>query len=79
MKKELSIHSYGDLAHLFPNRYIDKTKFYKINELAVTDAAQVQVIGKIVNLRTAGTGKAIRLVASFSDGTGSMELVWFNG
>ncbi len=79
LKKELSIHSYGDLAHLFPNRYIDKTKFYKINELAVTDAAQVQVIGKIVNLRTAGTGKAIRLVASFSDGTGSMELVWFKG
>jgi ATP-dependent DNA helicase RecG len=79
LKKELNIHSYGDLANFFPNRYIDKTKFYRINQLAAVDAAQVQVVGKITHLKTAGTGKATRLVATFIDQTGSMELVWFKG
>lgn len=76
LKSELHIHTYGDLANLFPNRYIDRTKYYKINQL-VEDAAQVQVIGKIVNLKTVGSAKSERLVATFTDGTGMMELVWF--
>jgi ATP-dependent DNA helicase RecG len=76
LRSELHIHTYGDLANLFPNRYIDKTKYYKINEL-VPDSAQVQILGKIVTIKTAGAGKAERLVAIFADETGRMELVWF--
>ena len=76
LKSELHIHTYGDLANLFPNRYIDRTKYYKVSQL-VEESAQVQVIGKIVNLKTVGSAKSERLVATFTDGTGVMELVWF--
>ncbi|MGB3591018.1 MAG: ATP-dependent DNA helicase RecG [Nonlabens sp.] len=76
LKSELNIHSYGDLANFFPSRYIDKTRYYKIQEL-VPELAQVQIIGKIINLKTVTTGKQNRLVATFRDETGTMELVWF--
>src|SRR5690606_28181398 len=33
LRKELGIHTFQDLLHIFPNRYIDRTKYYKINEL----------------------------------------------
>ena len=51
LKTELGIYEYQDLLNLFPNRYIDRTKFYKINELQ-NNNAEVQLVGKIVNLRT---------------------------
>ncbi|WP_124979753.1 ATP-dependent DNA helicase RecG [Nonlabens xiamenensis] len=76
LRNELHIQTYGDLANLFPHRYIDKTKYYKVNQL-VPEAGQVQVIGKIINVKTAGTGKSTRLVATFADDSGRMELVWF--
>lgn len=77
LRKELGIHRYGDLLNLFPNRYIDRTRYYRINEL-VNSGSEVQVVGKIINLKTVGDKKA-RLVATFADGTGEMELVWFQG
>ena len=30
LKKELGVFTYQDLMNLFPNRYLDKTKYYKI-------------------------------------------------
>lgn len=77
LRKELGIHKYGDLLHLFPNRYIDRTRYYKVSEL-INNNAEVQVVGKIMNLKTVGDKRA-RLVATFTDGTGEMELVWFQG
>lgn len=77
LRKELDIHKYGDLLHLFPNRYIDRTRYYRVNEL-MNNNAEVQVVGKVVNLKTVGDKKT-RLVATFTDGTGEMELVWFQG
>ena len=80
LKTELGIYEYQDLLNLFPNRYIDRTKFYKINELQ-NNNAEVQLVGKIVNLRTVESAhqKGNRLVATFVDETGTMELVWFKG
>ena len=80
LKTELGIYEYQDLLNLFPNRYIDRTKFYKINELQ-NNNAEVQLMGKIVNLRTVESThqKSNRLVATFVDETGTMELVWFKG
>ena len=80
LKSELGIEQYQDLLNLFPNRYIDRTKFYKINELQ-NNNAEVQLIGKILNLRTVASAqqKQARLVATFVDETGQMELVWFKG
>jgi ATP-dependent DNA helicase RecG len=79
LRKELGIHKYGHLLNFFPNRYIDRTRYYKINELQ-NNIAEVQIIGKIINIKTVEFGKnQKRLVATFVDETGQMELVWFQG
>jgi ATP-dependent DNA helicase RecG len=79
LRKELGIHRYEDLINFYPNRYIDRTRYYKINELN-NNPAEVQIIGKIINVKTVEFGKAKkRLVATFVDETGEMELVWFQG
>ena len=75
---ELGIHTYRDLLNLFPNRYIDKTRYYAINQLERTNA-DVQLTGKIIHLKTVEQKKGKRLVATFIDGSGEMELVWFHG
>nr|WP_298926028.1 ATP-dependent DNA helicase RecG [uncultured Allomuricauda sp.] len=73
---ELGIQTYRDLLHLFPNRYLDKTSYYKINQLQPS-GADVQVVGKIIRIKTVEQKRGKRLVASFVDETGEMELVWF--
>lgn len=78
LRKELGIFKYADLLNLFPNRYIDRTRYYKINELVASNS-EVQVVGKVINLKTVGEKQKARLVATFTDGTGEMELVWFKG
>jgi len=78
LRKELGIHTYQDLVNFFPNRYLDKTRFYKINELQ-RNSAEVQVVGKITHIRSVEQKRGKRLVADFVDDTGKMELVWFRG
>lgn len=79
LRKELGIHTYADLVNFYPNRYIDRTRYYKINELQ-NNVAEVQLIGKIIHVKTVEFGKGRkRLVATFVDQTGQMELVWFQG
>ena len=78
LQSELGIHTYQDLINLFPNRYIDKTQYYKINQLQRT-SSDVQIIGKIVNIKTVEQKRGKRLVAKFMDDTGEIELVWFRG
>ncbi len=73
---ELGIGTYQDLLNLFPNRYIDKTQYLKIAHLQRSNA-DVQIIGKIVHIKTVEQKKGKRLVATFADDTGQMELVWF--
>lgn len=76
LASEAGIHTYQDLIRFFPNRYIDKTRYYKISELERSNA-EVQVIGKLIHLKTVDQQKGTRLVATFADETGEMELVWF--
>jgi len=78
LRSELGIHTYQDLINLFPNRYIDKTQYYKINQLQ-RNTTDVQIIGEITSLKDIGQGRAKRLVATFKDDTGIIELVWFRG
>lgn len=78
LKKELGIHTFQDLIHLFPNRYLDRTKYYRIAELQDTQA-EVQVVGRITHIKTVEQKRGKRLVATFMDDTGQMELVWFRG
>ncbi|MFD1161855.1 ATP-dependent DNA helicase RecG [Hwangdonia seohaensis] len=78
LRKELGIYTYQDLINLFPNRYIDRTQYYKINQLQRNNA-DVQVIGKITGFKEVAQKRGKRLVATFQDDTGTMELVWFRG
>jgi ATP-dependent DNA helicase RecG len=79
LRKEMNIHKYGDLINLYPNRYIDRTRYFKINQL-INSNSEVQIIGKVVHIKTIDQGKGkSRLVATFLDDTGQMELVWFQG
>ena len=79
LRKELGIHKFIDLLNFYPNRYIDRTRYYKINELQNT-TSEIQIVGKIIHIKTVVFGKnQKRLVADFIDETGQMELVWFQG
>jgi len=75
---ELGIKTCNDLLHFFPFRYIDKTQFYAIKDLQPS-TAEVQIVGKITRVKSVAQKRGSRLVATFQDSTGSMELVWFKG
>lgn len=76
LNKDLGVFSYEDLLYHFPYKYIDKSKMYSINELN-SQMPYVQVKGKLVSIVLEGDKPKERLRASFSDGTGVMDLLWF--
>ena len=78
LRSELGIQTFQDLIHLFPNRYIDRTQFYAINNLQ-KNSSDVQVIGQIVGFKEVTQKRGKRLVATFRDASGQIELVWFRG
>tara|TARA_B100001758_G_scaffold27131_1_gene18929 strand:- start:346 stop:2442 length:2097 start_codon:yes stop_codon:yes gene_type:complete len=78
LKNEFGIDKIQDLIHFFPNKYIDRTKFYKINKLSSSNS-EVQVVGSIVSLKTIKSKSKTRLVGEFSDDSGTIELIWFRG
>lgn len=78
LKKEAGIFTFKDLLEYFPFRHIDKTQITAIRDInPATD--YVQVIGKIISLEILGQKIGRRLVAGLHDGTGELELVWFQG
>jgi ATP-dependent DNA helicase RecG len=78
LKKELQIFTFGDLPECFPFRHIDKTQIRPISELnGQTDF--VQVAGTVQSLEEQGEKRSRRLVAILTDGTGVLELTWFQG
>jgi ATP-dependent DNA helicase RecG len=78
LRKDLGIHIVQDLLYFFPNRYIDRSQHFTPSTLPQT-TAEVQVIGSIIHLETIKQKKGSRLVATFSDGQNTIELVWFRG
>ena len=78
LAKELNIHSVRDLLYYFPYKYVDRSKIYAINEVT-GDMPYIQVRGQIASFETAGEGRGKRLIAHFTDGTGFIDLIWFQG
>jgi len=76
--KELGIYTIKDLLYYFPYKHIDRTRIYSIAELT-PEMPYIQVKGKILGKEIIGVHRKKRLVAVLGDGTGTMELVWFNG
>ena len=78
LSDELGITTFGDLLEYFPYKYVDRSKFYTVHELT-GEMPFVQVIGRILSFESFEMGaRKVRVVAHFSDGTGVMDLVWFN-
>lgn len=78
LNTELRIFTYKDLLEHYPFRYEDRSKFHTINEIS-PEVPFVQLTGRIRNMSIAGEGRKKRLTATFTDGTGTIELVWFQG
>ncbi len=78
LQKEIGIFTFEDLLNYFPFRYVDRTKFQKVNELT-GEMPYVQIKGVLSNLNVIGQQRQQRLTATFADETGSVELVWFKG
>ncbi len=78
LQKELGIYTFADLLYFYPYKHIDRSKIYKISEIN-EDLPYIQIVGKIVRFDESGVGRHKRLNAIFTDGSGSVELVWFKG
>lgn len=76
LSAELGIKSVGDLLHHYPTHYVDRTKIYPISSFE-GEMPAVQVRGRFVSFALQGEGAKTRLVGLFSDGTSTMEVVWF--
>lgn len=75
---EAQIVTIEDLLNYFPYRHVDRSKFYHISE-CTEKMPYIQIIGEILQFEYVGEGRASRLTAIFTDGTGTIELVWFKG
>ncbi len=77
LDKELGIKNYYDLLHHFPTHYIDRSRIYRVADIS-GEMPYVQLKGRFVSFAEQGEGAKRRLTALFSDGTGVIEIVWFN-
>jgi len=78
LNTELGIFTYGDLLEYYPFRYEDRSTFQRISDLTeALDNAQLK--GKITHIQKLGEGRKQRLVVDFTDNSGKVELIWFQG
>lgn len=78
LNKELNIYSFRGLLYYFPYKYVDRSRLYYIHEID-GNMPYIQLKGKVLSFETMGEGRQRRLVGHFSDGTGIVDLVWFQG
>ena len=76
LKKDLGLFTFQDMLAHYPFRYIDRTKYFKINQINL-DSQYIQIIGRVISKKVIGEKRAKRIIAVFKDETGIMELVWF--
>lgn len=78
LNKDLGICSFHDLLYYFPYKYVDRSRIYQIREIDGT-MPYIQLKGEILSFEAIGEGRQRRLIAHFSDGTGVVDLIWFQG
>lgn len=76
LARDLDLVTYLDLLHYFPYKYIDRTHIYRVRDIRV-DMPYIQLRGYIRDWKEVGEGRKRRLVGIFTDGTGTIELLWF--
>ena len=79
LSKELGLNTWCDLLEYYPYKYVDRSRIYTINEMD-GNMPFVQIKGRILSFEEFALGaRRKRVVAHFSDGTGVVDLVWFQG
>ena len=78
LQRELEVFTYEDMLMHFPFRYVDRSQISTISQISV-ESPYVVLKGIINNVHSVNSGRTARLSALFSDGTGTLELVWFQG
>lgn len=78
LNKEIDVFSVEDLLYYFPYKYIDRSRIYFIHEIDA-NMQYIQLKGRITHYETVGSGRNRRLIGHFTDGTGTIDLVWFQG
>jgi ATP-dependent DNA helicase RecG len=78
LRKELNIVSFEDMLYYFPYKYIDRSRYYTVSEINA-EMPYIQLVGQIVFFDEVGEGRSKRLIAKFTDGSGTIDLVWFQG
>ncbi|MEZ4825035.1 MAG: ATP-dependent DNA helicase RecG [Bacteroidia bacterium] len=79
LAKECNIRTYGDMLRYYPRKYVDRTRIFRISDIHGEDSF-VTLVGKITRTEVTKTrnGKGL-MTASFTDGSGFIELSWFQG
>ena len=78
LANDLGIKTVGDLLAYYPYKYVDRSRIYKRCDIDGT-MPYVQLCGQIFSFDMIGEGRNKRLIAHFVDGTGTIDLVWFQG
>lgn len=78
---EIGVRNVYDLLRHYPTGYVDRSRIYSIRSLVLADGElpSVQIKGRFVSFNLLGEGAKQRLVGLFTDGTATMECVWFKG
>ncbi len=79
LNQEIGVKSFGDLLRHFPFRYVDRSKFYKLNECRGLGEGDYQTVVKILDIKEIGGSKQKRLVVRVSDSSDLADLIWFRG
>ena len=80
LAKEIGVQTLRDMLYHFPFRYIDRTQMYQIKDINEhSSSAYVQFRAKVTGKSFTGEGRKRRFSIFVSDGTGSAELIWFQG
>lgn len=77
--KECNIFTFQDLLIYFPRKYVDRSRVSKVRDLRQSQSYS-SFVGRITHFGLTPTKKGRKiLTATFSDGTGNLELTWFQG
>ncbi|MCQ2236061.1 MAG: ATP-dependent DNA helicase RecG [Bacteroidales bacterium] len=76
--EDMDISTFDDLLQLYPYKYVDRSRIFQICDIT-NEMPFIQICGRFVTMQTLGTGRQQRLSAMFTDGTGQIEVLWFQG
>lgn len=76
---KVGVYTVGDLIQYFPRAYEDRSRIFRIGDLTGKEDRAVLINGTVLAVQELRPRRGMSLLkVIISDGTGAMELVWFN-